>query len=144
MRKRVYPLFAVRKHPYPEWDGSSLAGTRLLVYCEQGLGDEIMFASCVPDVLRAGADCILECSRRLAPIFSRSFPAATVVVADQTSPDLAYLEGLPKCDFQVAAGSLPRFFAGGSMIFPGGPATCRRIRMRGRVGVRGCGVWAMD
>jgi tetratricopeptide (TPR) repeat protein len=109
-RKRVYPVYAQRKLPYPEWDGTALAGKRLLVYHEQGLGDEIMFASCLPDVLRTGAHCVIECSARLQPLFARSFPAATVVAADQTSPDLSHLRALPACDRQVAAGSLPRFF----------------------------------
>jgi tetratricopeptide (TPR) repeat protein len=109
-RKRVYPVYAQRTLPYPEWDGASLAGKRLLVYHEQGLGDEIMFASCLPDVLRAGADCVIECSVRLQPLFARSFPAASVVAADQTAPDLSHLRALPACDWQVAAGSLPRFF----------------------------------
>jgi tetratricopeptide (TPR) repeat protein len=145
MRKRIYPIYAVRKHPYPEWDGTSLAGKRLLIYCEQGIGDEIMFASCVPDILGAGAKCVLECSRRLAPVFSRSFPAATVVVADQTSTDLAYLDELPQCDFQVAAGSLPRFLRGGREDFPTrsgylSPEPEAQLRWRTRLDGLGCGL----
>jgi hypothetical protein len=121
-RKRVYPVYAMRKLPYPEWDGASLAGKRLLIYHEQGLGDEIMFASCFRDALRSGAQCLIECSPRLEAIFSRSFPAASIVVADQTSPDLSHLAALPACDFQIAAGSLPRFFRRCATDFPGAGA----------------------
>jgi tetratricopeptide (TPR) repeat protein len=36
----------------PQWDGGSLAQRTILVTAEQGLGDEMLFASCVPDLLR--------------------------------------------------------------------------------------------
>ena len=38
------------KYPQPRWDGSPLAGKRLLVHAEQGVGDEILFATCLPDL----------------------------------------------------------------------------------------------
>ena len=118
-RKGVYPLYAVRKLPFAEWDGAPLAGRRLLIYQEQGLGDEIMFASCFPDALRSGADCVIECSPRLETLFARSFPAARVISAMQNSPDVGHLDALPPCDFQVAAGSLPRFFRNSAADFAG-------------------------
>jgi tetratricopeptide (TPR) repeat protein len=104
---------------FPEWQGEPLSGRRLLVYAEQGLGDEIMFASCIPDVLRAGADCVLECNSRLAPLFTRSFPAAYVHggrKADATD----WVSALPACDYQVAIGSLPRYFRNSVESFEGG------------------------
>lgn len=106
-RRQVIPLLQIRTLPYPEWDGSPLAGKQVLVYYEQGIGDEIMFASCLPDMFASGARCVVECSYKLERLFRRSFPAATFVVADQTSTDLSYLKSLPKFDWQVAAGSLP-------------------------------------
>ena len=42
-----------RAMQFPRWDGAALSGKRILVYAEQGLGDEIMFASCLPDVVAA-------------------------------------------------------------------------------------------
>jgi len=117
-RKRVYPLFAVRKFPYPEWTGGDLAGRRLLVFHEQGLGDEIMFASCFRDVLHGAPQCVIECSAKLEPLFRRSFQNATIVVSDQTSPDLAYLQSQPAIDCQVAAGSLPRIYRRDLRDFP--------------------------
>lgn len=117
-RKRILPTFNVRKFPYPEWDGSQPANRRMLVYHEQGLGDEIMFASCFPDLLALGAQAVIECSQKLERLFRRSFPLAAIQVADQASPDMSYLQTLPGFDFQVAAGSLPLFFRRSWSDFP--------------------------
>ena len=117
-RKQVLPTFKVRKFPYREWDGSPLARGSLLVYNEQGIGDEILFASCLPDLLALGGQCFVECSQKLEPLFRRSFPGATIHVADQALADMSYLKALPQFDWQVAAGSLPRHFRRGLGDFP--------------------------
>ncbi len=59
-----------------------LAGLTLLVVGEQGLGDEVLFASLVPDLSRALAPhgrLILTAEPRLVPLFARSFPNAQVI-----------------------------------------------------------------
>jgi tetratricopeptide (TPR) repeat protein len=117
-RKQLLPTFKVRKFPYREWDGSPLAGRSLLVYNEQGIGDEILFASCLPDLLALGGQCVVECSQKLESLFRRSFPAATIQVADQSLADMSYLEALPQFDWQVAAGSLPLHFRRDLRDFP--------------------------
>src|SRR5471030_938764 len=62
------------------WPGDSLKKKRLLVRAEQGVGDQLMFASLVPDlVARAkaeGGSLLLECEPRLVSLFARSFPKA--------------------------------------------------------------------
>ncbi|WP_029008290.1 tetratricopeptide repeat protein [Azospirillum halopraeferens] len=70
--------------PVPVWQGESLAGRTLLVWAEQGVGDEIWDAGCLPAVMGQAERCIVECEDRLVPLFQRSFPAATVVV--RTAP----------------------------------------------------------
>lgn len=107
-RKSAAWAYAPRRFPFPEWKGEPLAGRTLLVHGEQGLGDQIMFGSCLPDVLARAARCVIECHRKLAPIFRRSFPAATVVSTEEAAAGA--LEALAGIDFQVAIGSLPRFF----------------------------------
>ena len=59
-----------------------LAGKRLLVLAEQGLGDELLFASLLPDVIEAlGPEgrLTLAVEPRLVALFARSFPQAEVL-----------------------------------------------------------------
>jgi len=95
-----------RAFPLPAWEGQALAGHGLLVTAEQGVGDEIMFASCVPDLVRAGARIALECDPRLASLFARSFPQVAVVGAARgASRD--WLRDYPWLEWRVPAGTLP-------------------------------------
>ena len=63
-----------RTFPQPIWDGSNIKGKSILVWAEQGIGDQIMFASIFEDLLKTEVDTIVECERRLIPLFQRSFP----------------------------------------------------------------------
>jgi len=67
----------------PRWaPGSALAGKTLLVVGEQGLGDEVLFANLLPDVLTAlgpRGKLLLAVEPRLVALFQRSFPSADVV-----------------------------------------------------------------
>jgi tetratricopeptide (TPR) repeat protein len=63
-------------------EGQSLAGSNLLVSAEQGLGDEVLFASVLPELTRdIGPDgsLWLAVEPRLVPLFQRSFPDAKVI-----------------------------------------------------------------
>jgi tetratricopeptide (TPR) repeat protein len=110
----------LKRFPYPAWDGSSLEGKTILIYAEQGLGDEILFASCFPEMIVMAKHCVIECEPRLAPLFSRSFPSATVVGSNRT--DIGWLLNVPAIDVQVAAGSIPRFLRPTLASFPATPA----------------------
>jgi len=92
-----------RNFDYPMWQGEELAGKTLLIWSEQGIGDEIMFANPIPDVMAAGADVVIECGERLVPVFQRSFENA-VVVARQDPPDTSIEAAQP--DFQTPLASL--------------------------------------
>jgi tetratricopeptide (TPR) repeat protein len=69
-------------HGLERWTGDSLKRTRLLVTGEQGVGDQMMFASMIPDLAaraaRDGGSVVLECEPRLVSLFARSFPGVTV------------------------------------------------------------------
>ena len=106
-----------RPRAAPPWDGSPLAGRTLLVYREQGLGDEIMFASMLPELIAAGAHCVVECEPRLAGLFHRSFPGAEVIA----SRDDRALPARPagrRIDFEIPAGSLPLHLRREASAFP--------------------------
>jgi hypothetical protein len=65
----------------PRWSGEPLKGKKLLLIGEQGVGDEIMFAEMIPDLIEAcGPDgkLMIACDNRLVPLMQRSFPAAHV------------------------------------------------------------------
>lgn len=62
--------------PAPRWDGENLNGRPLLVMAEQGLGDEIMFSSCLDD-LPDSSPIYADCAEKLLSIFRASFPQIT-------------------------------------------------------------------
>jgi len=107
-----------RAFPYPIWQGESLAGRRILLIAEQGVGDEIMFASCVPDLVRAGAHCIIDCAPKLAPLFVRSFPGQQVRGGLQTEADVSWTRAFEPIDCQLHVGSLPRMLRNTPSDFP--------------------------
>jgi len=86
----------------PQWDGSPLAGRRVLVHGEQGLGDTIQFLRYLPMVAAAGGTVLAETqSPSLIPLVAR-IPgvAAAFVMGDE----------LPDFDLQVPLLSLPLLF----------------------------------
>ena len=93
---------ARRGFPHAEWKGEPLAGKRLLISGEQGIGDEILFASLYQEMIERAAHCSIECIGKLVPLFRRSFPGARVF-ARTIPPDAVTHEAF---DYQVAAGSL--------------------------------------
>jgi len=103
-----------RGFPQPLWNGASLADRTILVYAEQGLGDEVMFASCLPDVIEQSRACLIEVDPRLVRLFDRSFPSAKVV----PRPADRSLDDGEQIDCQIAMGSLPRYLRTSEADFP--------------------------
>jgi hypothetical protein len=54
--------------PVPRWDGSPLAGKRLLIHTEQGIGDVLQFVRFLPLLKRQGAQIALACPPALRPL----------------------------------------------------------------------------
>jgi tetratricopeptide (TPR) repeat protein len=82
---RLDPMFADTTHFACErtrWTpGASLAGKSILLFGEQGLGDEVMFANDLPDLLAAlgpSGKLTLALEPRLVPLFERSFPGVRI------------------------------------------------------------------
>lgn len=99
----------------PLWDGAPLAGRTALLWAEQGVGDEIMFAGLVPEVQAMAAHCVLECDRRLLPLFGRSF-AGLELVPRQQPPDPR--TAAADIAVQIPTGSLPRWLRRSLASFP--------------------------
>lgn len=67
-----------RPYPQPRWDGGSVGGP-LLVWGEQGLGDQILYSGLVPELEGKANPIVLEVEPRLIPLLARSFPGVQVV-----------------------------------------------------------------
>jgi Flp pilus assembly protein TadD len=85
--------------PQPLWDGSPLAGKRILLWAEQGLGDTIQFVRFAELVKEAGGTVVLECQPPLARLLR------TCPWIDEPIP---YGEPLPDFDVHAPLQSLPR------------------------------------
>lgn len=71
-----------RTYAAPRWDGSSaLSGRTVLLWREQGIGDELVFASMLNDAAKAARHLIVECEPRLIHLLRRSFPGIDFVAA---------------------------------------------------------------
>ena len=115
-------------HRLPLWNGDFRRGAKLLVSAEQGIGDQLMFASVIPDLIRkfaaANGSVILEAEPRLVPLLARSFPDVVVHAADietrggQNFAAYDWLQRNGGADAAIALGSLPRFLRKGLSDFP--------------------------
>lgn len=106
-----------RPMPYRPWDGRPLPSETLLILADEGIGDEIMYASCLADAAQQAQHLIVECEPRLERLFRRSFPYAHVVGTRRENTS-AWLDGLPVPTWQVASGDLPGFFRTRDAAFP--------------------------
>ena len=101
-------------YPFPRWEGEPLAGKTIILHGEQGLGDEIMFASIYPEVMAEARHAIVCCQPHLAPLFRTSFPAATIheqLRADEdawTKRPVPWLNTTAPIHYQTPFGSLAR------------------------------------
>lgn len=97
--------------PQPTWRGEPLRGKHLVVHNEQGLGDQIMFASALPEVIGAAKQVSLVVSPELEALFRASFPDARVFPARVgrfagDHPEPAWLSELGRVDYQIPFGGL--------------------------------------
>lgn len=111
------------KEPMPVWDGSK--GKRLVVYGEQGIGDEILFASCLKDLIKDSELVVLDCHKRLHSLFCESFPGIDIFPTREDTTVLWPLkpDGSKRYEFdaKVAIGSLPRRYRNNLDDFPAEP-----------------------
>lgn len=102
-----------REFPQPKWVGDAISGRSILVWGEQGVGDEVIFSNVLPDVVAAAQRCIIECEPRLVTLFSRSFPKAEVVAKSDPPNPLTQ-----EADVQLPINDLARWFRPNAESFP--------------------------
>jgi tetratricopeptide (TPR) repeat protein len=101
----------------PRWKGESLPATTLLVYGEQGIGDEIMFASCLPDLVRRCPNIVLTCATKLVRIMRRSFPQIDILSSEEVCAGVGK-DLLARASLMSPIGSLPLYLRPTVAHFP--------------------------
>lgn len=96
-----------RKFRVPRWQGEDVSDKRVLVWREQGVGDEIAYGRRFQHMIDASKEAIFEVDKRLLPIFERSFPGATFL---PERFDARYDMQREDCDVQISAMNLYQFF----------------------------------
>ena len=102
-----------RDYDVPVWDGEP---GKVVVYGEQGIGDEIMFASCIPDLQKTN-EVVIDTEPRLAALFGRSFDCPAFGTRFELETPVIH----EKPDYQIAIGDLPKHFRNKGSDFPGTP-----------------------
>lgn len=104
----------------------AVAGRRVLVLGEQGIGDQVMFASMIPDLTADAARVTCICDSRLTRLFQASFPAIETMAARdaRVEPDAI--------DTVLAMGSLGPLYRRDVDVFPGAPYLRPRPEVRAR------------
>lgn len=81
MFEKAWEMYRLRKLVYgygqknfPDWQGENLQGKTLLLHREQGIADEIRFASTIADVAAEAKQIFWVVDKRLVPLYERSVP----------------------------------------------------------------------
>ena len=96
-------FLANRFQEIPRWPGPTGESANVLIWAEQGLGDEVMFASIFRELEELSETFYIECDKRLFNIFRASFPGLHFIpksLVKNTSP----------INYQLPLASLGRYF----------------------------------
>lgn len=85
----------------PRWDGSR-TDKRLLVWSEQGVGDQILFCTTLREVIKIAPNLIVRINPKLLPIYEKSFPSITFVPHDEVVNETEF-------EIHTPMGDLPKF-----------------------------------
>jgi hypothetical protein len=102
------------RHPHrtfkvPRWTPQTPKGQTVLVWREQGIGDDVIFMTCLQDLIDAGYKPLVECDARMIGLIQRSFPT---VKAREAIYRIEYPHDSPynDYDFHLPMGSLMKYF----------------------------------
>jgi len=114
----------------PRWLGPADTATReVAIWAEQGIGDQLLFSTLLPELAGTGVPFVYEVDRRLLGAYERAFPAQRFVPQEEPPREV-----LQRASRVLLAGSLPRYFRTSVESFgrqpakllsalPGGPTT---------------------
>lgn len=106
-----------RKPPsLPKWTGENLGAQYLLILAEQGIGDEVMFASCFADAMQFTPKLVIDCAPKLETLFRNSFPDQIIHGGEQKA-DYEWLDQYPIGAY-IFSGDLPGIFRRSNQSFP--------------------------
>lgn len=128
-RPAQLPISTSKMLPRFDANPKSLRNGRYLILAEQGVGDEIMFASCFAELEALVIDkqipgAVVECDERLLNLFSRSFPALSFVPRlkegslDDARQHYEALRADHGIEYTVLSGSLLKLFRRSLSKFP--------------------------
>ncbi len=86
----------------PTWDGQP-KNNRLFIWAEQGIGDQILYASMFRELEEFPQSIHISIEKKLLPVFRRSFPKFHFIARDENLSEDNY-------DEQIALGSIGQFF----------------------------------
>lgn len=91
----------------PVWDGNIQPGQRILIWENQGIGDEVMFTGQIQRLIDGGMDCFIQTDPRLVSLLQRSFPSAVVAARSDSLASVFSGKGIPH---HFPLSSLPKLF----------------------------------
>jgi cytochrome c-type biogenesis protein CcmH/NrfG len=125
--------------PLPLWDGRPLETGALLVWCEDKVGDEILFASLLPEIASLAGQVILVCNPRLTALFTSVFDDRVTVVQAGEDADAAIAAATACYPLEFAGRFVRRQFADfpppTAYLAAGMPARPRPTTRTPRIGV---------
>lgn len=115
IRKRTPYTFSLKK-----WEDEDLQDKNIVICREQGIGDDILFANCIADLVKISKHVTITCDIRLKDVFVRSFPQCSIVpVINKRSLIKLDKDAIHDAnDFEIPIGSLPKHFRQSLDSFP--------------------------
>ncbi|WP_160060467.1 tetratricopeptide repeat protein [Psychromonas sp. L1A2] len=91
----------------PKWSGESLVGKNILIYPEQGIGDNLHYTACFAEAIADAKQSHIVCDNRLKTLYQHNFPSAVIHSYDDVNQ--AQTIGA-ELDLQILVGSLPYLY----------------------------------
>ena len=114
LKTELYQPYA-RNLPQPRWHGCDLKNKTILVWAEQGIGDQIMFVNVFHLLAQKAQRIMVEIEPRLVSVFQRSFPDI-IFFPQLDPPDSRVLDH--SIDYQIPIASLAQHFLNTESSFP--------------------------